>query len=65
MVYEESKRKVDFILLVLWDYRTSKRTLTQATPVSLVYVAEAMVPIEIMVPSTRLALASKVLGPHD
>lgn len=48
---------------MLWAYRTSKRTPTQATPFSLVYGAEAVVPVEIMVPSARLALASKILDP--
>lgn len=48
---------------MLWAYRTSKRTPTQATPFSLVYGAEAVVPFEIAVPSARLALASKVLDP--
>lgn len=47
--------------LVLWAYRTSKRISTQATPFSLVYEAEVVVPVEIAVPSARLALASKVL----
>lgn len=48
------------IYLVLWVYRTSKCTSTQATPFFLVYEAEAVVPVEIKVPSARLVLAIKV-----
>lgn len=53
------------ISLVLWTYRTSKRTSTQATPFSLVYGAESVVLIEVLVPSTRLALASKISSSDD
>lgn len=64
MVYEEPKRWSDHLPLVLWAYRTSKRTSTQATPFSLIYGTEAVVPVEIDVLSARLALASKVLDPE-
>lgn len=60
-VYEEPKRWSDHLSLVLWAYRTSKRTSTQATPFSLVYGVEAVVLVEIAVPSMRLVLTSKVL----
>lgn len=56
MVYKEPKRWVNFISLVVWAYRTSKRTPTQAMPSSLVYGAKTMVPIEIIIRSTHLAL---------
>lgn len=46
--------------LVLWTYRTLKRTSIQVTPFSLIYRAETVVPVEIRVPSVRLAFASKV-----
>lgn len=59
MVYEEPKRWA-FISLVLWSYRTLKHISTQAIPFSLIYGAEVVVPVEIMVPSARLALASKL-----
>lgn len=39
--------------------------LTQATPFSLVYGAEAMVLTEVMVPSACVALASKVSDSSD
>lgn len=51
--------------LVLWAYRTSKRTSTRATPFSLVYGAETVVLVEVAVPSARLALASKILNPDS
>lgn len=57
IIYEEPKRWVDSISLVLWTFRTSKHTLTQGTPFSFVYGAETMVPIDIMVPSACLGLA--------
>lgn len=60
MVYDEPKRWADFIPLVLWAYRTPKKTSAQATPFSLVYGAEAVVPVEILEPSARLALDSKI-----
>lgn len=65
MVSEELKMWSDFLSLVLWAYHTSKRTLTQVTLISLVYGAEVVVLVEIVVPSARLALASasKVLDP--
>lgn len=41
---------------VLWAYRTSIRTPTGATPYSLVYGAEAILPIEVEIPSLRVSL---------
>ena len=40
--------------LALWGYRTSIRTSTGVTPFSLVYGMEAVLPIELEVPSLRL-----------
>jgi hypothetical protein len=40
--------------LALWGYRTSIRTSTGATPFSLVYGMEAVLPIELEVPSLRI-----------
>ena len=40
----------------LWAYRTTHRTLTQATPYSLVYGVEAGLPIESQIPSLRMAI---------
>ncbi|CAL5332221.1 unnamed protein product [Camellia sinensis] len=53
------------LIVALWAYRTSKRKPTQATPYSLVYGSEAVLPIELEMPSTRMALASgMVLEPR-
>lgn len=42
--------------LALWAYRTGVRTPTGATPYSLVYGTEAILPIEIEIPSLRVSL---------
>ncbi|XP_059281180.1 uncharacterized protein LOC132034850 [Lycium ferocissimum] len=43
---------------VLWSYRVTHKTSTGETPFSLVYGAEALVPIEVMEPSIRYAHAT-------
>lgn len=65
MVYEESKRWINFLPPVLWAYCTSKCTYAQATTFSLAYEAKAVVAYDTMVPSVRLPLASKLLNHHD
>lgn len=40
----------------LWAYRTSIRTPTGATPYSLVYGVEAILPLEVEIPSLRVSL---------
>lgn len=40
----------------LWAYRTTHRTATGATPYSLVFGEEAVLPLEIQVPSCRIAM---------
>ncbi|XP_070044748.1 uncharacterized protein [Nicotiana tomentosiformis] len=40
----------------LWAYRTIHRTLTQATPYSLIYGVEVVFPLERQIPSLRLAI---------
>ena len=49
------------IPLVLWAYRMSKRRPTGFTPYSLVYGAEVILPVELAVPSARIALAHHLL----
>ena len=44
------------LLFALWPYRTSFRTSTGATPYSLVYGMEAVLPIETEMGSLRVAL---------
>ncbi|XP_009781110.2 uncharacterized protein [Nicotiana sylvestris] len=51
---EESKGKWPEVLLgVLWAYRTTAKIGTGETPFSLVYGADALIPVEIGEPSTR------------
>ncbi|XP_042460125.1 uncharacterized protein LOC122043573 [Zingiber officinale] len=47
---------VDELQSVLWTYRTTPRESTGLTPFLLVYDSEAVVPVEIGVPSTRKIL---------
>ena len=42
------------------DYRTSIRTSTGATPYSLVYGSEAVLPIEVEIQSLRVLVETKV-----
>ena len=51
-------------LCSLHGYRTSVRTSTWATPFSLVYGMEAVLPIEVQIPSTRV-LQDAELGEDD
>ena len=44
----------------LWAYRTSFRTSTRATPYSLVYGMEAMLPVEIEIVSLRVTLEYQI-----
>lgn len=44
----------------LWAYRTTHRTATGATPYSLIYGMEAVIPIEIQVASLRVAVHQSI-----
>ncbi|KAJ3704229.1 hypothetical protein LUZ61_007934 [Rhynchospora tenuis] len=44
----------------LWAYRITHRTPTQATSYSLVYGTETVLPIEVELPSLRVAMASEI-----
>jgi len=44
----------------LWVYRTTVRTPTGNTSFSLVYECEAVIPLEIQIPSLRVALTTKM-----
>ena len=44
----------------LWAYRTTVRTLTGNTPFFLVYGCEAVIPLEIQMPSLRVALMTRM-----
>ena len=43
----------------LWAYRTTHRTPTQATPYSLLFGVEAVLPLEVEIPSLRIALQAE------
>jgi hypothetical protein len=44
----------------LWAYRVTVRTPTQATPYSLVYGSEAVLPLEVQLPSLRVAIQGEL-----
>jgi len=46
--------------LALWGYRTSVRSSTRATPYALVYGMEAVLPVELEVPSLRATMESQL-----
>jgi len=48
----------EMLLFALHGYQTSVRTSTRATPFSLVYEMEAMLPFEVEVPSLRILVES-------
>ena len=49
----------------LWVYRIIVRTLTKATPFSLVYGCEAVLPLEIQIPSLHVALTTGMIESID
>lgn len=44
---------VEELPLVLWEYQTTSRLATRKTPFSMAYGVEAMIPIEVEVPSFK------------
>jgi len=48
----------------LWAYRTTYKTPTQSTPFTLVYEVEAVLPLELQIPSLRIAI-QKGLTEHE
>ncbi|XP_070045682.1 uncharacterized protein [Nicotiana tomentosiformis] len=50
----------DYMEEALWAYRTTHRTPTQATPYSLIYGVEAVLPLEHQIPSLRLAIQEEI-----
>ena len=57
---ETSKDWSKKLPFALWAYRTSFRTSTGATPYSLVYGMEAVLPVEIEMGSLRVALEHQI-----
>ncbi|XP_070003040.1 uncharacterized protein [Nicotiana sylvestris] len=63
---EESKCKwLEVLLGVLWAYQTTARTGTGETPFSLVYGAEAIIPVEIGEPRTRYTQVTEESNEED
>ncbi|XP_028121773.1 protein NYNRIN-like [Camellia sinensis] len=56
MVDKNKKAWHEKLQEALWTYRTSYRTPTQATPYSLVFGGEAVLPLEVQIPSLRVAI---------
>ncbi|XP_077247232.1 uncharacterized protein LOC143886950 [Tasmannia lanceolata] len=56
--YKDWSSKLPF---VIWAYRTSVRTSTRATPYSLTYGMEVVLPIELKIPSLRILMESDLL----
>ena len=56
---ETSRDWLEKLPFALWAYRTSFRTSTGATPYSLVYGMEAVLPIETEMGSLRVALEDR------
>ena len=57
---ETSRNWSKKLFFALWAYRTSFRTSTGATPYSLVYGMEAVLPVEIEMGSLRVALEQQI-----
>jgi hypothetical protein len=50
----------EMLSFVLHGYRTSLRTSTGATPFSLVYGMEVVLPVEVEIPSLRVLMEAKL-----
>jgi hypothetical protein len=50
----------DSLFKALWAYRVTVRTLTQATPYSLVYGSEAILPLEMQLPSLLVTIHEEI-----
>ncbi|XP_020598333.1 uncharacterized protein LOC110037933, partial [Phalaenopsis equestris] len=57
---DNKRRWHEQLLEALWAYRTTFRTPTQSTPYALVYGAEAVLPLEVQLPSLRIAVTNKI-----
>ena len=57
---ETSRDWSEKVPFALWAYRTSFRTSIGATPYSLVYGMEAVLPVEIEIGSLRVALEHQI-----
>ncbi|XP_026458559.1 uncharacterized protein LOC113359083 [Papaver somniferum] len=58
LVYDHHRERHEQLSLELWADRISKRSSTGASPYSLVYGEDAILPAEVAIPSARVAIAS-------
>ena len=56
---------VDELYHVLWAYRTTQRVPTGETPFALAFGTEAVIPIELKLPSARIVGFNEQLNPQD
>ncbi|XP_028113517.1 uncharacterized protein LOC114311589 [Camellia sinensis] len=56
MVDKNKRARHEKLQEALWAYRTSHRTPTQATPYSLVFGGEVVLPLEVQIPSLQVAI---------
>lgn len=52
----QEERRLARMPEALWAYGTTHRTATQSTPYSLVFGGEAVLPLEVKIPSLRVAM---------
>ncbi|XP_073051301.1 uncharacterized protein [Primulina eburnea] len=64
MVEENHRDWPRLLSETLWAYRTSKRTATGVSPFSLTFGHDAVLPLEIMVPSMRVARQNELSLEH-
>ena len=56
---EDLKEKwVEYLLEVLWAYRTTRKSATQETPFALAFGTEAVAPVEVGLKSPRMEFAN-------
>jgi hypothetical protein len=60
IVHKHHRDWHDRLYEALWAYRVTVRTPTQATPYSLVYGSEAVLPLEVELPSLRVAIHDEI-----
>lgn len=60
MVDKNNKTWSEKLPEALWAYKTTIRSITQATPYSMVFGGEVVLPLEIQLPSLRIAVHERI-----